>query len=398
MTLLVLSVDRDDDLGEKAGVDGPVVGREAHLEAANALALEDPEDSDANTLFAAVNLHDDLRDQDEDVAVAALTGDADVGPESDREVSSQLDDVLRQVEADRCLFVTDGAEDEYILPLVTSRIPVESVHRVVVRQNADIEGTYYVVKRALEDREIQRTFLIPLALGLLVYGLFAVSGAPEAGAGAISITVGTYFIVKTLELESTLRRILEDTYEGLATGKVSLFTGLMASIILLGGVITAADRVLSFGDATLLQYGLVVADTIVWWAVISGLVAITGRALDSYFRQGSPPWHYWMLPFSLVALGFIVDSSVQVVNRLVGPDTGPLFTFETILGLMIGFTVAFFGTATHTYVKENFGGGDGDPGGSLGSDGADGGREETETRDTDPPETEAREAVASRRS
>jgi putative membrane protein len=355
MTLLVLSVDRDDDLGEKAGVEGPVVGREANLEAATSLALEDAEDSDANTLFAAVNLHDDMEEQGEDVEVVTLTGDADVGATSDRAVTNQLEEVLAEVPADRCMFVTDGAEDEHVLPLVTSRVPVESVHRVVVRQNADIEGTYYVIKRALEDEEMQRTFLIPAALGLLVYGIFAVSGAPEAGVGAISITLGTYFIVKILHLESSLRRVLEDTYEGLANGKVSLFTSLMAGIIMLGGAIKAADDVLAFGTATPLQYGLVVADTIVWWAVVAGLVAVAGRALDSYFQSGRAPWHYWMLPFSLVALGFIVDSSVQVVKRLVGPEV-QLFTFDSIVGLILGFTVAFIGTATNTYVKETFGG------------------------------------------
>jgi putative membrane protein len=51
---LVLCVDRDDDLGRKVGIDGPVVGRDAVEEAARRLALADPEDSDANGLFAAV--------------------------------------------------------------------------------------------------------------------------------------------------------------------------------------------------------------------------------------------------------------------------------------------------------------------------------------------------------
>ena len=45
--LLVICVDRDDDIGTKAGVTTPIVGRNACIEAAQRLALEDPEDADS---------------------------------------------------------------------------------------------------------------------------------------------------------------------------------------------------------------------------------------------------------------------------------------------------------------------------------------------------------------
>jgi putative membrane protein len=57
---LILCVDRDDDIGYKAGIEGPVVGREACLRAANALGLADAEDSDINAIFETVRLYDDL--------------------------------------------------------------------------------------------------------------------------------------------------------------------------------------------------------------------------------------------------------------------------------------------------------------------------------------------------
>ena len=44
--LLVICIDRDNDVGEKAGIVTPVVGRDACIEAAQRLALEDPEDAD----------------------------------------------------------------------------------------------------------------------------------------------------------------------------------------------------------------------------------------------------------------------------------------------------------------------------------------------------------------
>ena len=44
--LLVICVDRDNDVGEKAGIKTPVIGRDACIEAAQRLALEDPEDAE----------------------------------------------------------------------------------------------------------------------------------------------------------------------------------------------------------------------------------------------------------------------------------------------------------------------------------------------------------------
>ena len=58
--LLVICVDRDNDLGKKAGVKGPVIGREKNLEAASKLALADPTESDANSIFAAVKKYDEV--------------------------------------------------------------------------------------------------------------------------------------------------------------------------------------------------------------------------------------------------------------------------------------------------------------------------------------------------
>ena len=51
--ILVLCIDRDDDIGSKGGIETPIVGRDACINAGTRLALEDPEDADSNAIFAA---------------------------------------------------------------------------------------------------------------------------------------------------------------------------------------------------------------------------------------------------------------------------------------------------------------------------------------------------------
>jgi len=58
--LLVICVDRDNDVGEKTGISTPVVGRDACIEAAQRLALEDPEDAVSNSIFSAIKTYEDL--------------------------------------------------------------------------------------------------------------------------------------------------------------------------------------------------------------------------------------------------------------------------------------------------------------------------------------------------
>ena len=79
---LVLTIDRDNDLGSKAGIRGPVVGRKNVLTAALKLGIADPEESDTNAILGALNKHDTLVDSSEDidlVEVAIITGDEKVG-------------------------------------------------------------------------------------------------------------------------------------------------------------------------------------------------------------------------------------------------------------------------------------------------------------------------------
>ncbi|MCX8204007.1 MAG: DUF373 family protein, partial [Nitrososphaeria archaeon] len=58
--VLILVVDEDDDVGRKTGWETPITGRDRNFLAAKDLLLADPEEADANAMFAAVKLYDEL--------------------------------------------------------------------------------------------------------------------------------------------------------------------------------------------------------------------------------------------------------------------------------------------------------------------------------------------------
>ena len=88
--ILVLTVDRDNDLGNKTSIRGPVIGRRQVLTAALKLGIADPEESDTNAILGALRQHDALKEsnsEEDEVEVAILTGDEKVGMRSDRAIA-----------------------------------------------------------------------------------------------------------------------------------------------------------------------------------------------------------------------------------------------------------------------------------------------------------------------
>jgi len=89
---LILCIDGDNDIGIKAKVVTPIVGRQTNLESATILAVSDPEEADANAMFGAIKLYDQLLGQypDESFEVATIAGSSMGGVEADRKMVKEL--------------------------------------------------------------------------------------------------------------------------------------------------------------------------------------------------------------------------------------------------------------------------------------------------------------------
>ena len=160
---LVLVVDRDDDFGVKGKVNTPVIGVQNCTEAATAFGIADPEDSD---LYAAISVCLEIQEDGHDADVALICGDEKVGHRSDLALVAQLEEVLDKVEPDSVVLVGDGAEDEYIYPIISSR-----AHVVYVKQAPGLEGTVYILSRMLSDPGKRKRFLVPLGIVLMLISL-----------------------------------------------------------------------------------------------------------------------------------------------------------------------------------------------------------------------------------
>jgi len=281
---LVLAIDRDDDLGRKAGIKSPVIGREENIKAAVKLATVDPEDSDVNTIFGAIKVYDKLKRKGEDVEIATVCGDEKVGVISDSKISEQLDQLLKITGASSVVVVTDGSEDEFVLPLVSSRFKIDAVSRVVVKQSKTIESTYFMIKKMLSDPKIARITLVPIGIILLVYSIFSIARYPEWGSGAIALALGLYLILKAYGLETSIENYFSALKTALVEGRISFITYVLSVMLLVIGVVQGigyASSVYELYPAA--GFVVVIASFLyssIWWIVGGGVSTAIGRALD----------------------------------------------------------------------------------------------------------------------
>ena len=199
--LLILCIDRDNDLYEKTKIHGPVIGREENFKAATKLALADPEEPDANTIFYAIKMYDKLSKEKKDVEVITLTGHKKVGYRSDQEISKQLNRILNEIPAESCIFVSDGASDEVMLPVIRSRIKIDAVKLVVMKQAKELEKTYFVILEKLKDPHYSRIIFGIPAILIMLFSLSAILGWEMKFVGVL---IGLYLITKGFGIEDAV--------------------------------------------------------------------------------------------------------------------------------------------------------------------------------------------------
>jgi len=356
---LVLSVDRDDDIGWKAKVESPAIGRAACLKAANTLALADPEDSDINAIFSAVKIYDELTEKGEETAIAVIAGNHFHMIEGDRRIATSLEQVIKETQATNCILVTDGAEDEYVIPIIQSKIPVSSIRRVIVNQMPNLEGTYYILKKFFDDPKISRMIFIPLGLAMLLYASAYLFDAPGIATIIVIGVIGSYMLYKGFGFDEIVHSIIDALRISLSRGRFSFVTYTSTILLIIIGFTVGFINVLKFysTDASLglLLYLMTFIYGSIEWFIIAGLVTSIGVIIDVYANEREGFGKVIVFPFFVIALGFLLyGASVYIISVSGVPDFPlmPDVAAKNILySTIIGIISAIIGVITQFFVN-----------------------------------------------
>lgn len=351
---LVLCVDRDNDLGVKAKVQSPVVGRDSAVAAATRLALADPEEADANAIFAAVRKYDELLKAKTKCEVAIVCGDSNRGFEADRRVGKQVASVLEGSSYSGIVLVSDGGEDEQVIPIIQSLKPIVSVQRVAVKHSETVEETYQILGRYLRmlvfDPHYSKYALGVPGLILLLAGILTVFGkVAEAGLAALLILAGA-FLVRGFNVDRTVAGLLQRG----PTGYIRFISMIGAVLVVIAGIdtgyvsmmgdVTAVNAILA-NPSEFFTYGAILAGhfisgslNLVW----IGFAIYAIGALLSHAARKSIGWR--RDAYGLVILGILYFPVLTFSNFLVNGTA--VATFFLISYILLGLAAIFVLTIT----------------------------------------------------
>ncbi len=309
--LLVVCVDRDNDLGKKTGINGPVVGRKNVLEAATSLAIADPGETDANCMFAAVKKLDELKAEKIDTEVAALTGWGKLGFKSDRIINEQLDAVLKKFSADGFVLVTDGAEDDQIIPILQGRARIVSKETVIVKQAQEFESAFFTIKEVLKDPSVSRTvFGIPAIILLLYVALGSLSFQ------IIAFIFGFYLLMKGFGVEARVLRAFNSVTESISVQRTSFPFYVGSLFIIAFGLITAYNKYTTTVITDPIIDAVSIAQPTYLFIVLAALSVAIGRSIDLiHFKKAYMLRKYLLTSVSIILLWFILDAGTLVLLR-----------------------------------------------------------------------------------
>ena len=357
--ILVLCIDRDNDIGSKGGIETPIVGRDACINAGTRLALEDPEDADSNAIFGAVKTYEELVSKGYDAEVAVVAGKFNRGVEADEKISLEVKSILEKYRADGAVIVSDGEDDETILPVIQSRVPVISVRRVIIRHSRSVEYSYAVLGRYLRmlvyDSQYSKFFLGVPGILLAAGALAVIFDAAKWITAIVLAILGGAFIVRAFDIDKALSSFGRLT----PTSFIKIFSIIGGVLIILAAIANGISSIPSniltpemsaldivsnrtivgrFADSTI---------TLLW----IGIATIIGGVLLSDWFKGSSRIMSDILRLTVLALLYI---PLLQFTSVLTEGTNP---FSLISSLLIGLAVSLVAaTALYYYFRNRKGG------------------------------------------
>ena len=339
--LLVICIDRDNDVGEKANIATPVVGRDACIEAAQRLALEDPEDADSNSIFSAIKTYEDLISKGYQAQVITVAGLKARDVHADEKIALEIRSVLEKFSANGAVIVSDGEDDESVIPLVQNIIPVISVQRVVMKVSRTVEYSYAVFGKYLKmiayDSKYSKFFLGVPGILLLIGGIAAIVGYTNEIFAVLVSVLGGAFLIRAFDIDKAWASWTKPT----PSGFIRMFTLIAGIILLLSSIlagVVAVDVSLVDPEAQLLN---IISNKILVGQFISGALPILWVGIATIFAGTF--LSNWLGGISkqisdslrLIVLASLYPTLAQFTNILINDES----SFTLIPPLLVGMAV-----------------------------------------------------------
>jgi putative membrane protein len=346
--IIIICIDRDDDIGTKGKIETPIIGKDLCTRAGTRLAIEDPEDSDCNAIFGAIKSYEDFRIKGYDVEVSLVAGKYNRGIEGDAKIAQEIDEVLDKYNADGAVVVSDGEDDETVIPVIQGKIPIISIQRIIVRQSRSVEYSYAILGRYIKilfyDPRYSKFFLgLPGAL-FITSGLSILFGFSKVAFALVLSILGLAFVVRAFDIDKSIATLSKPT----PSAFIRIFSYFAGTLIILASILNGISHIPP--DLIDSQKGIssIITNKTILGNFVSGSITLlwigistifAGMLLSNWFK-GSIKIVYDILRLVVLALLYI---PMLQFTSLIATRGNPFNLISSLLiGLAITLIVATF--------------------------------------------------------
>jgi putative membrane protein len=251
--------------------------------------------------------------------------------------------VLKKFSANGAVIVSDGEDDEMVIPVVQNVIPVISVQRVVMQVSRTIEHSYAVfgkfLKLIMYNPKYSKFFLGVPGILLLIGGIGAVTGY-NAEIFAVLVTIlGGAFLIRAFDIDKVWANWAKPTPEGF----IRMFT-LITGLILIAASIPAGIATVSTENISSdVGFVNIITDNVVIGEFVSGMIPFLWIGLGTIFI--GILFSNWLNRklrhitdiLRIVVLVALYPTVYQFTNILMYEES----SFSLILPLVVGFVITF---------------------------------------------------------
>ena len=217
------------------------------------------------------------------VEVVTVAGVKDRGVQADEKILAETRKVLDRFSANGAVIVSDGEDDESVIPVIQNVLPVVSVQRVVMKVSRSVEYSYAVFGKYLKmiayDSRYSKFFLGVPGILLLIGGIASVFGiTTEIFAVLVSI-LGGAFLIRAFDID----RVWSSWSKPTPMGFIRMFTMVAGVLLILSSIpagVASIDPQLAEADTTLVAK---ITDQVIIGQFVGGVLPVLWTGLGAIF-------------------------------------------------------------------------------------------------------------------
>ena len=237
--------------------------------------------------------------------------------------------------------VSDGEDDETVIPIIQTIVPVISIQRIIIKHSRSVEYSYAVLGRYIKmlvyDPRYSKFFLgVPGAL-LVASGLATVFGLTREAIALVLSILGGAFIIRAFDVDKSLASLGRPT----PTAFIRIFSAFAGTLIILASIANGLSSIPPEAISPNMGVMEIIKDRVIVGSFVHGTITLlwigiatilVGALLSNWFK-GSITAMSDIL--RLVVLALLYFPILQFTSVLI-ERTNP---FTLISSLLIGLAI-----------------------------------------------------------